>query len=89
MTSLHWRLLLHYYAIAEPYAARDEAHANSPTTRSFTEQLVEWDLIVIVPTSGSGYRATARGEALVDFICNLPLPEQIWRMPPIPPEPRQ
>lgn len=81
MTPLHWQMLLHYYAIAEPYAATNPGHANSLAVKSYTEWLIDNDLIKIDVSSGSGYRATERGEALVEFICNLPLPARIWQMP--------
>lgn len=81
MTPLHWQMLLHYYAIAEPYAAHDPGHANSLAVKDYTDELLESDLIRHDPSSGSGYRTTDRGEAMVDHIVNLPLPEKVWRMP--------
>jgi hypothetical protein len=81
MTPLHWQMLLHYYAIAEPYASGHPGHANSLVVKAYTADLLESELIRPDPTSGSGYRATDRGEALVDHITNLPLPEKVWVMP--------
>ncbi len=84
MTPLHWQMLLHYYAIAEPYAADNPGHANSLAVRAYTQELLDEELIRRDQKSGSGYRATDRGEALVDHIVNLPLPEKVWRMPAVP-----
>lgn len=81
MTPLHWQMLLHYYAIAAPYAESDPGHANSLAVKAYTAELLQDGLIRADETSGSGYRATERGEVLVDHICNLPLPMQEWRMP--------
>lgn len=78
---LHWQMLLHYYAIAEPYAQDRPGHANSLAVKAYTEQLLKDNLIRPDETSGSGYRVTDRGEVLVEYICNLPLPVQEWRMP--------
>lgn len=81
MTPLHWKMLLHYYAVAEPYAANNPGHANSLAVREYTQGLLEDGLIRRDGTSGSGYRTTDRGEALVEYIINLPLPQKVWKMP--------
>jgi len=88
MTPLHWQMLLHYYAIAEPYAASNPGHANSLAVKACTKELIERDLIWADASSGSGYRATERGEFLVNHICGLPLPISEWRMPAHPPADR-
>jgi hypothetical protein len=83
MTPLHWQLMLHYYAIAEPYAEQNPGHANSLAVKEYRHELETWGLIKFDPTSGSNYRATERGEFLVDHLTKipLPLPVQEWRMP--------
>lgn len=83
-TPLHWQMLFHYYAVAEPYAANNPGHANSLAVRAYKETLVDNDLIRTDPSSGSGYRVTDRGEVLIAHVLNLPLPEKVWRMPAVP-----
>lgn len=84
-TPLHWQMLFHYYAIAEPYAIGNPGHASSLAVQAYTKALVDDDLIKIDPTSGSGYRVTDRGDALIDYVLRLPLPEKIWRVRPLTP----
>lgn len=70
ITPLHIQLMLHYYAIAAPYAEHDPAHANSVATRDYTDELIMWDCIAKDNNSPSGYRATNKGHAWVDRLCN-------------------
>ena len=81
MSPLHLQILLHYYAIAEPYAANNPGHANSLAVKAYTQDLIDKNLILADATSGSGYRVTERGEFFVSHICSLPLPVSGWRMP--------
>lgn len=48
MTPLHIQLLLHFYAIAEPYAKHDPQHAESSAVRDYTENLVMMGLIIVL-----------------------------------------
>lgn len=82
MTPLHITMLLHYHAIAEPYALRNPTHATSPAVREFREQLLKWDLIH-EDDGPSGYRTTERGKTYIDGLCNLPLPISVttWKIP--------
>ena len=73
MTPLHIRLLLHYYAIAEPWPE------SSGVATEYTADLVRDGLIELSPLSVSGYSATDRGRVHIDGILRLPLP--IWVSP--------
>lgn len=70
-TPLHIQMLLHYYAIAEPYAIRDFAHANSDAVRRFREQLITWGYLRVSDECDSGYRPTAAGTSYIARICNM------------------
>lgn len=70
-TPLHVNLLLHYYAIAEPYPHPSLAAAG------YTLELVALDLIRPDGASHSGYKATPRGIAHIEGILNLPLPSYV------------
>lgn len=77
MTPLQIRMMLHYYAIAK-YGERDHLHANSPAVFEQRGYLIRDGLIEADETSGSGYRATDRGVAYVELLCQMPLPIQKW-----------
>lgn len=81
MTPLQIVMMLHYYAIAEPYAYRDPCHANSEAVRKQRDRLVSFELIEPDPNSRSGYRATERGVAYVEALERTPLPIKKWVMP--------
>jgi len=85
MTPLHLQMLLHYYAIAEPYAKNDPLHAESRAVSRYRDQLVSLKLIHEDPTSGSGYSCTERGFAYVEALKALPLPEVFteWKIPSV------
>jgi hypothetical protein len=73
MTPLHIQLLLHFYAIAEPYAKHDPQHAESSAVRDYTENLVMMGLIYPDRISPSGYRATECGEAFIKRLLATPI----------------
>lgn len=81
MTPLQIRMMLHYYAIAEPYAADDPRHGHSAAVFEQRQSLVDASLIETDEHSGSGYKATDRGVAYVEALCALPLPIKKWVMP--------
>lgn len=81
MTPLQLTMMLHYYAIAEPYSANDWQHANSRAVNEQRQILINDDLIEADETSGSGFRATDRGIAFVEALCATPLPVKKWVMP--------
>lgn len=81
MTPLQLQMMLHYYAIAEPYACRQSDHANSPEVMRQREELIVDKLIEVVLTSFSGYQCTARGKAYVEMLCAMPLPVCKWVAP--------
>ncbi len=64
MTILQIQMMLHYYAIAEPYAMRDPAHANSQAVRQQRATLVTLGLIVS-DNCPSGWRTTEAGDTYI------------------------
>lgn len=81
MTPLQLTMMLHHYAIAEPYAKGDPDHANSRAVREQRQLLINDELIEPDEMSGSGFRATDRGRAYVEALCAMPLPVKKWVMP--------
>lgn len=81
MTPLHIQLMLHYYAIDEPYAKGDPAHANSDAVRKYRAFLIGENMICPSSSSGSGYEATDRGRAYVEALCAVQLPIIKWVQP--------
>ena len=81
MTPLQIKMVLHYYAIAEPYALLDPAHAKSAAVCAQRALLCSDGLIEATAEAQSGYRITPRGEAYVDALCAMPLPVSKWVMP--------
>jgi hypothetical protein len=73
LTPLHIQILLHYYAIAEPYAKDKPAHANSIATITYTQQLVQHGLIYRNEDSPSGYSSTTCGEAFIERLLATPI----------------
>lgn len=74
MSPIEITLLLHYYAIAEPF------HCPSPATAAATRRFIAAGLIVEDTGPGSGYRTTEKGNVLVKALCDTPMPrlEQRW-----------
>lgn len=83
MTALHIQMLLHYYAVATPYAENAPDHARSFAVEEYRLQLIDWHMLVRKPNSESGYAVTERARCFIDHILNLPLPIQktTWSMP--------
>jgi hypothetical protein len=81
MTPLQIRMMLHYYAISAPYAVDNPQHADSLAVREQRQRLINDELIEPDETSGSGFRATDRGDAYVEALCAMPLPIKKWVMP--------
>jgi hypothetical protein len=74
---LHWHILLWYHTHPVQYAETDPAHANSPATIEYTNQLIYLGLI---EPAEQWYKTTARGKALDERLA-LPLPVQSWNIP--------
>lgn len=81
MTPLQIRMLLHYYAIAEPYAIHEVDHANSPAVREQLQHLINWGFLTTDLSNPSGYTVTDKGLVYVEAICNIPLPVMKWEIP--------
>ncbi len=84
LTPLQWTMLLHYHAIAEPYAIRHPKHAHSSVVIDQRLKLVDREFLKSDNGWPSGYRLTGKGRCLIQHICNdLPEPVSIteWEMP--------
>ncbi len=81
MTPLQIKMVLHYYAIAEPYGIREPQHAESPAVYQQRGALVALGLIEEDGDWPAGYRTTGRGNAYVEALCAMDLPIQKWVMP--------
>lgn len=73
MTPLQIQMMLHYYAIAEPYAMRQPEHAGSRSVIDQRMKLINLGLLSVVPETPSGYRPTELGREYVDRLCNTPI----------------
>jgi hypothetical protein len=82
MTPLQITMMLHYYAIAEPYALRQPEHADSPAVREQRIVLIGDDLLTREHDDVRGYRVTERGQAYIDALMAMPLPVCKWTIPP-------
>jgi len=81
MSPLQIEILLHYHCFPSEH---EIVHRNPPIwpeTRMWF--LAEGLLAERSPPSpyGATYECTERGRAWIEHVCNLPLPEQQWRMP--------
>ncbi len=70
MTPLHIQLLLHYYAVAEPYA-KGTPHGDSGAVKEYREQLIRRGLLFVDAGGASGYRTTLIGDMLVKAITSI------------------
>jgi hypothetical protein len=77
---LHINLMLHYYAICEPW------NRPSPAASRYTDTLVRGGLIVADEGSASGYKATPLGVALVEMWCAQPIPIAVYVDPRLSPK---
>lgn len=64
------------YVSGDPKQELGSKQWNSPAGQKTRDWLVGNDLV-----EAETYRATERGRAWVEFICQTPLPESDWRMP--------
>lgn len=82
MTPLQIVMMLHYYAIAEPYAMRQPEHATSPAVKEQRMALLHSDMLEL-DNSPSGYAVTPRGLAYIEALLEVPLPikKEIWVIP--------
>jgi len=82
MTPLQLSILIHYRGAARDYR---EGDFSAPAVREAINEFVEHSKLLEYTGGGAGvnatYKLSARGEAFVDGLCALPLPEQVWVMP--------
>jgi hypothetical protein len=81
MTPLQIKMMLHYYAIAAPYAEGDPLHANSDAVHEQRGRLVLDELLYCDPKAPAVYVVTERGRVYVEGLCLVPLPVKNWAMP--------
>lgn len=81
MTPLQIFMMLHYYAIAEPYALRHPEHAESPAVREQRVLLISDGLLSREHGDVRGYRVTERGKAYVETLMAVQVPICKWVQP--------
>lgn len=83
MTPLHINIMLHHYAIAEPYGTHQPEHQSSTAVRQYHAELVAKDMLKVEITAPSGYTVTERGMVYIAALTHLELPISVteWRMP--------
>lgn len=80
MTPLQIQMMLHYYAICEPYAADRPAHAGSLAVISQRDQLCNIGMLQS-EVSDSGFSVTEKGRAYVEAVCAVQIPVCKWVQP--------
>ena len=79
-TPLKMQMLLHYYAIAEPYALREPKHANSEAVKEQREELIYEGMLEAVE-GYTGYIVTEKARCYIAYILNnVEYPKQAWIM---------
>lgn len=74
MTPLQIQMLLHFHCVAAPFEPWGPAHSEA----------LEWFIsegVVDVMDGLDRPRLTARGEAYVKFLCDMPFPVAQWVLP--------
>ena len=75
LAPIHIIFMLSCYTSTDPKTELGEAHWNSTAGKDVRNWLLSTKLV------DEKYRATDRGRAWVRFICDTPLPEQVWINP--------
>lgn len=75
MSSLDIKLMLHFYAICEPYSGPEAG------SRAFDESIAFLSCYEMIEPCEYGYRATEGGAMYVDALKAVPFPERRWVMP--------
>lgn len=70
VTPLHIQMMLHYYAIATPYAVHEPEHASSPAVQKYRYQLYKWGLLE-PNDSESGWYPTAQGREYIERLLDV------------------
>lgn len=81
MTPLQIQMMLHYYAIARPYAVSDPDHARSPAVLAQRCELMSRGLIAEVLAEPSGFQVTNKGRAYIDALLAVRDPVCKWVQP--------
>jgi len=82
MTPLHIQIMLHYYCNVTPYAEKEPAHRNSSAVMSYTDYLVDDNMLR--PSQCEGvYVVTEKGRAYIDALKAVaePIAKTIWVQP--------
>jgi hypothetical protein len=66
-TVLQIKLMLHYYAINEPYAMRNQAHANSEAVSEQRQILIDCGMLIPAEVP-SGFKCSKAGD---DYVARL------------------
>lgn len=83
MTPLELSILIHYRGCANDFRDGDfSAPAVRQAIDDFRDRLFLLENINANPEAYAMYRLTERGKVFVNELCKLPLPVQVWVMPP-------
>lgn len=83
MTPLHIDILIHYHTRPTEYGKEDD-NFYAPAVREAVDWMVGANLLESSdPGDDASFRTTDKGDAYIDAICTLPLPEKktVWSIP--------
>ena len=80
-TPLMINILIHHFTSSAPYSGCSLAHANSPVVLETTGRLLSEGMLAEDTSRNSGLTTTARANAFLYHILDLPFPEPKWLMP--------
>lgn len=72
MTPLQIQMMLHYYAIAEPYSVHNRTHAQSAAVYGQRQQLIDDGMLSV--NIDSGYTVTEKGQFYIEYLLSVPVP---------------
>lgn len=77
MSPMMIRVMLHFYAMREPYSGPDSAKAANQAIA----ELCSYGLLKESPDTINDYVATDKGRVYVEALIAVPLPVQTWVIP--------
>lgn len=75
MSPLEIKMMLHFYAIGEPYKGPEAG------SEAFNDAVAWFEESDLITDAQHGYQTTERGDAFVRALCETPLPIKKWVMP--------
>ena len=77
-TPLHIEILIHYNAISTDYRDGD---FSAPAVSEYINQMTDAGLLHMFGTNNIKHKITTKGRAVVEYMCNTPIPVQEWKFP--------